>query len=241
MKWSNASGIYVRGGFDYGFIWSGDNQDSDYYGDNRTQEFSRSYSDTDSGSVWDAGAGVGYRFESSLAARGSVFRLMPLVGYSIHTQELEDTGGVQVINTMSDSVGNFNGLQSTYKTEWRGPWVGADMELRLNPRHAVAASFEYHFDCEYSADANWNLRRDFAHPVSFEHYADSGEGIVASLNYLYSSSEAWEWNLGFVYRDFEAGDGYDTTYFADGSSGVVPLNGVEWSSWSVFFGFTYHF
>lgn len=46
----------------FGQIKSGDNQDSDYLGDNRTREFSRSNNSTDDGDVLDISAHAGYRW-----------------------------------------------------------------------------------------------------------------------------------------------------------------------------------
>ena len=45
---------YARGYFAYGIIMEGDNQDSDYNGDNRTLEFSRSNNSSDGRKVIDA-------------------------------------------------------------------------------------------------------------------------------------------------------------------------------------------
>ena len=57
--------FYVRGAIDYGSIFDGANQDSDYDGDNRTLEYSRSNNSTDQGSVWDATLGIGYQFKAA--------------------------------------------------------------------------------------------------------------------------------------------------------------------------------
>lgn len=46
----------------YADIYSGKNQDSDFLGDNRTSEFSRSNNASDDGEAEDLSAGVGYRF-----------------------------------------------------------------------------------------------------------------------------------------------------------------------------------
>ena len=49
--------------FLYGEIYDGKNQDSDYFGNNRTQEFSRSNNGADEGSVMDLSIGIGKRYE----------------------------------------------------------------------------------------------------------------------------------------------------------------------------------
>ena len=47
--------------FAYGTILDGDNQDSDYFGNNRTQEFSRSNNNADEGSTIDTSVDFGYQ------------------------------------------------------------------------------------------------------------------------------------------------------------------------------------
>jgi len=65
---------------DYGWIVSGDNQDSDFNGNNRTLEFSRSNNDAGTGNVWDVSTAIGYRL-------GDDYFLTPLAGWSIYRPE----------------------------------------------------------------------------------------------------------------------------------------------------------
>ncbi|NIQ93167.1 MAG: TonB-dependent receptor, partial [Desulfuromonadales bacterium] len=51
----------LMGRTSYGWIVSGENQDSDYAGDNRTLEWSRSNNDAGNGHVFDLEGGVGVR------------------------------------------------------------------------------------------------------------------------------------------------------------------------------------
>ena len=62
--WPNI--IALKGYANYGWIFDGDNQDSDYLGDNRTFEFSRSNNNTDDHYVWDASVAIGYPLRLSL-------------------------------------------------------------------------------------------------------------------------------------------------------------------------------
>lgn len=70
--------LYLRASLEYGWIIDGDNRDSDYLGDDRTLEYSRSDNRSDDGRVLDASAGVGYPFNLA----GDRFRLFPLIGYA---------------------------------------------------------------------------------------------------------------------------------------------------------------
>lgn len=241
LRWSNSSNIYVRGGVDIGRALSGDVRDSDYLGDNRTMEFSRSSADGDGGALLDADIGVGYRFDVPISGRETYMQLMPLLGYSYHSQELEMSDGRQEISAYGWGMplGSFDGLDSNYDAHWAGPWIGVDMELAFNRRHALMASVEYHW-VDYEGDADWNLRTDFAHPVSFEHDSD-GDGVVASITYRYTPDPKWFWTLGFKYSKFETDSGTDTTYFSDGTVASVPLNEVERESCAVMVGLGYRF
>nr|WP_321465077.1 hypothetical protein [uncultured Desulfobulbus sp.] len=241
MRWSNSSNVYVRGGVDIGRTISGEVQDSDYYGDNRTLEFSRSYADGDGGSVLDADIALGYRFDLPLSGRESTLQLMPVLGYSYHSQEVAMTNGVQVIADYGFGVelGPFTGLDSNYDAHWAGPFIGLDMELALNRQHALLASFEYHW-IDYEADADWNLRSDFAHPISFEHDSE-GDGVVASITYRYTPNPKWFWTVGFTYSKFEADAGGYTYYSADNSPGYARFNEAEWESCAVVVGLGFKF
>jgi outer membrane protease len=241
MRWSNSANFYVRGGVDIGRTINGEVQDSDYLGDNRTLEFSRSYADGDGGSLVDANAGFGYRFDLPLSGRDQSMHLMPLLGYSYHSQELEMTDGVQVIADYGFDVplGPFGGLDSNYDAHWSGPWIGLDMELAINQRHALLASLEYHW-ADYEADADWNLRSDFAHPVSFEHKSE-GEGVIASITYRYTPNPKWFWTAGFKYSKFEADAGEYTYYSSADTAGYARFNEAEWESYAVTVGLGFKF
>lgn len=235
MRWSNSSNLYVRGGVNIGSTLSGDVQDSDYLGNNRTLEYSRSSADVDTGLLLGADIGVGYRFDMAVSGRDRSLHLMPLVGYSYSSQELDMTDGLQVI----PAYGSFDGLDSSYDAHWSGPWIGLDMELAFNKRHALLASLEYHW-VDYKADADWNLRSDFSHPVSFEHDAN-GDGAVASITYRYTPNAQWFWTVGYLYSRFEADNGNDATHFADGRVVNVPFNEAEWESHAVMIGLGFTF
>ena len=166
--------IYLRGYLDYGWINAGDNQDSDYAGDDRTLEFSRSNNNSDDGNMLDGSIGIGYR----ITFGGDTFQLIPLLGYSYHEQNLRMTDGYQTI----PAFGSFPGLDSTYETRWYGPWIGVDFKIQTREfdsfvkRAVFYTTLEGH-SVDYDAEADWNLRTDFAHPKSFEHDAE-GDGII---------------------------------------------------------------
>ncbi len=220
--------VYLRGNLAYGRIYAGDNQDSDYAGDNRTIEYSRSNNGADDGSVSDLSVGVGYQFRP-----GERTRLTPIVGYSRHEQNLKMRDGYQTI----PPLGAFAGLDSSYDTRWSGPWVGVDFSHVIDHRFSLFGAAEYH-QGDYKADANWNLRDDFAHPVSFTQKADAG-GTILMFGGAYRLTDAWTLRGSLRYQNWSTDPGVDRVFFANGGSVETRLNEVNWDSRLVMFSVSY--
>ncbi|MDP2690222.1 MAG: hypothetical protein Q8P48_08935, partial [Deltaproteobacteria bacterium] len=202
------SRLYLRGSLGYGFIFDGANQDSDYDGDDRTLEFSRSNNNAGDGSVWDISLGAGYAGWALPAGQGRL-RVIPMLGYSLHKQNLTITDGFQTVCTpprCAGPTGPFGGLDSSYNALWMGPWAGVDIDYGAG-KLKVFGSFELHA-ASYSATADWNLRSDFKHPKSFEHTAD-GYGIVLALGADYELAPEFSVKAGVERQDWRASDGTD--------------------------------
>jgi len=221
----------VEGYYGYGWINDGDNQDSDYLGNNRTFEFSRSNNTSDGDNVSDWSLGLGYQFNMGrveyLACDELAFTV--LGGYSHHEQNLKMTNGFQTI----PATGAFDGLNSTYQAEWKGPWMGAELESPTGKLTTILR-IEYHW-ADYLANADWNLRSDFAHPVSYTHMAD-GKGIIASFSVGYNINPNWLVFLKGDIQDWDTTDGIDRTFFSDGDVSDTRLNRVHWQSHAVMLG-----
>ena len=209
-------------GFSTGTANEGTVQDSDYDGDNRTQEYSRSYSSAVDSTMTD--------FSIGLARRIPVDRyqvIKPMAGYSHKSQNMLMTEGLQTINTDNpDAIGPFRGtLNSTYDTSWDSFWVGIGWGFE-SQHHNLAVSARYEW-LDYSAVADWNLRSDFAHPKSFEQNAP-GTGYGLSLDYSFQVNRTVSLWLSWQQKDWKTDPGQDTVYFANGSRGTTDLNEVSW-------------
>jgi hypothetical protein len=223
--------IFLKGSINYGVIVDGENQDSDFAADNREMEFSRSNNDADQGSTLDGLFGVGYRFQ--LFSKS--LSIIPLAGYSYHRQHLTMTDGYQTITWVGGpSLGAFEGLDSTYEAEWRGPWIGLDVTLETEnfTKAILPMSFyfgwEYHW-ADYYAEADWNLRDDFMHPKSFEHEAD-GTGIVSNLGVRLHLNPRWSVTLGYETEEWSTEEGVDRVFLTNGTVVTTRLNEVNWHS-----------
>jgi len=229
--------LYLRGSFGYGWAFSGDNVDSDFSGNDRTQEYSRSTNSADGSTVLDAAIGLGYQF-SFLSGR---FRLSPLLGYSHSAQALTLKDGVQVISTpsLTPPAGPIQGLDSTYDASWLGPWLGIDLSFKVTEKVTLFGSIEYHW-ATFDAEGNLNLRNDLAHPKSFEHDAD-GKGFLIALRVDYFLTGPWTLNMALNYQKWSTDTGLDRLYYANGSIAETRLNEVNWDSYALMLGIVYRF
>jgi hypothetical protein len=220
------SGLYMRNYFACGVIVDGENQDSDYAEDDRQMEFSRSNNQADKGHTRDFSIGIGY----TIPFGSDFFSLAPVIGYSYHEQELRMTDGYQTITPL----GPFPDLDSKYDATWKGPWVGADLNLGLEKISRrlrliqVCIGFEHHW-AAYDATADWNLRTDFKHPKSFEHEAD-GQGDKFSLGLKNHLGKKTTLSIFYEQQQWTTQSGIDRVFLVSGQTVETRLNEVNWRS-----------
>lgn len=238
--------IYVKAMLGYGWIFDGDNQDSDYGSNDRGTEWSRSNNTANRGEVFDSSLGLGYDFRFA----HETVSLIPLLGVGYNIQRLSITKGNQTLTgcapvppfapgTCGGALGPFDGLASSYRAEWLGPWTGVDAKFDSG-RFRFGLSAEYHWDVNYSGVGDWNLRQDLAHPASFEHHA-TADGAVMEGSVAYRWSERWSGTGRLKWQRWWTAPGNDTANFADGTQASTRLNAVHWESVSASLGASYHF
>jgi hypothetical protein len=229
--------IYSRGSIHFGNIKDGECTDSDYDEDNRKGLWSRSKSEINNDDAFDMSAGVGYQF----AFIGEKLKIAPLIGGSYHQQNLRLTAAVQTEATQgrTPDVGPIPGLNSTYETEWRSLWLGMDIGFEVLTHLFLSSSLEYH-RADYQANADWNLRSDLQHPVSFTHEAN-GEGLVVNIGINYFFAEHWDIGLTYDRQRWSASKGNCRFFLATGQTSAQRLNEVNWNSRSIDFSVSYAF
>lgn len=222
-------------------IYEGDVQDSDYFWDDRTYEWSRSNDKCNDGEATDLSIGMGYKFglETKPYFESDQFDVTLLAGYSQHEQKLMVTDGYQTLESYySLPIGPFDGLFSSYRTKWKGPWLGVEMNTKIK-KFGGLFRMEYH-NVDYYAYADWNLRTTFQHPKSYDHTAE-GSGLVFNLGVDYALTDNFTVDLKADIQDWSTGNGIDTVYFVDGTTSQTRLNSVDWRSYALMLGSTYHF
>ena len=248
LKWDNLAIAQIEAGlkfninnnwiayatFDFGRVSSGSNQDSDYNGDNRTLEYSRSNNEA-GGEVMDASIALGRAFPLLTRNGDNWLTITPQLGLAIHQQYLTMSNGFQTL----PASGSFPGLNNSYNAQWRSTWMGVDTRLMINPDWYVTAKVEYHW-ADYTAYANWNLRTEFQHPLSFVHTA-KGHGLLLSGGAIYLINTSWNLNLKISVYDWQSDAGIDQTFFSDGTVAFYKLNEVNWKSTAFSFRLSRHF
>ncbi|MBI5588685.1 MAG: omptin family outer membrane protease [Deltaproteobacteria bacterium] len=225
---------YLLGSFGFGWINDGTNQDSDYRGDNRTLEYSRSSNDADLGNVWDLSLGIG--LNNNIRPNLS---LNPVIGVSFHRQNLRIRNGFQTVATSgTPPVGPFAYLNSKYDANWYGPWAGIDVKYAAESL-VYTGGLELHL-ARYLAEADWNLRTDLDHPKSFEHTALGG-GVRANAGVRYAVTERLSLTGNAAYQRWMTMHGRDRTFFKNGTTADTRLNEVNWSSYDLSLGAGYSF
>ena len=226
--------------FAAGNIYSGNNQDSDYASNDRRNEFSRSNNNSDSGYTLDFAFSVGRHMPFHIEKHP--FAISPQIGYSRHMQHLTITNGNQTLSVppyQHTPLGPFRGLNSSYQATWTSMWLGFDIDTPLFDKLALTSAVQFHL-ANFTGKANWNLRSDFAHPVSFEHDG-TGKGWIMKLGLSYQIVSQWAITLTDIYQSWKIRNGTDTTFFADNTAASTPLNGVNWQSNTILLGARYSF
>ncbi|MBL4764114.1 MAG: hypothetical protein JKX67_02365 [Colwellia sp.] len=228
----------------FGRIYHGDNQDSDYLGDNRTLEFSRSNNSGDKGSVLDISVATGYNWTVPFKKYSTYpnIEFRPQIGLSYYSQNLTITDGNKTVSEYINKVplGLFPGAKTTYDATWFGPWLGLKSKFNLTESFSLSLNLEYHY-AKYDSTANWNLRANFAHPESFTQQAD-GYGLIGDVAGEYKLNTQLSLNLLLRYQDWQAHDnGIDKVFFSDGETFSTKFNGVNWQSFAANIGVVFSF
>lgn len=209
-------------------------RDSDYAGDNRSGEYKRTEADAVGDKNYEIDSELGYQF-----ALAEQLNLIPVVGLTLKGQRLRIGNAITLIDENNpDNVGSRTSyLDSTYFTRWEGINLGAHLVKKMGD-HELRGYARY-YRLHYDASANWNLRKDFDHPESFEHSAD-GDGYSLGARYSYYFTPNWSGAVELSRSKLGTDAGTDQVNFANGSSASSRLNAVNWSVTSGMLALEFH-
>ena len=235
--WTHPSGITAQAHLAYAqAFFDGTVQDSDYLFNDRQGEFSRSYSEAKDSRMLDVSLGGGWRLP---LGRGNT--LTPMLGIARYGSLYRMRNGRQVVSDYGwgAPLGAFAGLNSHYNAVWNSLWQGLEADFRPTEQLALHVGLKHHW-FDYRAEADWNLRSDFAHPVSYRHQG-RGRGWEAAIgaDWRIRPGHQITWDLSG--RQFRLHNGSDTTYRPNGASREMRLNEVIADSWSTRIGYRYAF
>ena len=238
---SDVVSLKLEGDISVGMINGGKGQDSDYLGDDRTNEFIRSYASIkgDQLTQYKLGAGI------SLPGIKNGYYFSVLAGITKSEQSLEVHHGKQAIykglspdefDSLSEYL--YDNLDSSYDAEWDGYYIAVEGGVDT---HYGRFTFRYdRIDFDYEAVADWNLRGDFDHPKSFSHHAD-GKGDRYELGYLYEVNPNLGIGITLKHETYKTEPGFDKVFFSDGSVQATQLNEVSWESTQAVINVSYGF
>ena len=201
---------------EYGAIYSGNAQDSDYDADDRQGEYMRAITDASKGFMLDTQINYGRKFVIS-----PDFQLSLSAGYSLHTQHLSLHDGTELIsNTALDN------LDSVYEAKWRGPQISLNTGYRLN-NYIVSIDYT-HQQVKLESYTDWNLRSDLKHPKSMTQSAN-GSGNVLSFGIEHALSNKSSLTLKAIKRNYSA-EGMHTFHNVFDAPDYQKLNAVNWKT-----------
>ena len=215
LNWNDGN-YFLNTLAEYGLIYSGNAQDSDYNLDDRQGEYMRAITDASKGFMIDTQINYGKNFIIS-----SDFKVALSAGYGSHTQHLSLYDGVEVIsNTPLDN------LDSVYEAKWNGPQVSMNAGYRLN-NNIISIGYT-HQRVALKNYIDWNLRSDLEHPKSMTQSAN-GSGSLLSIGVEHALSNKSSLTLKVISRDYTA-DGMHTFHNVFADNDIQKLNAVNWQT-----------
>ena len=220
-KQLSLGGIWTEGDYflqasgEYGKVYSGENQDSDYSLDDRQGEFSRSVNNAGKDYMLDLELNYGKSHVVS-----PKLKIDASFGYSIHRQHLKMYGGNQLIGSAS-----LEGLDSLYQSNWEGPQASVGMSYK-NKDDEYSLNYT-HQDIDLNGHTNWNLRSDLKHPVSMTQ-AGSGNGKKIVIGYEHAVSDFSSLSLTLSRYNYSASGVH--TFHLLSSDPAQKLNAVNWQA-----------
>ncbi|MDM1384369.1 omptin family outer membrane protease [Myroides marinus] len=203
----------------YKTIISGKVNDSDYAGDNKAVKTAEFNLQADKGHSIKTSLELSY-----LLLNRQDFTLNIHAGYLGYYKTLY----------MLDSDTPLNKdkkLNSTYKPRYHGVIYGLQTSYTIHNWQATLDISGIHLP-SYLANANWNLREELQHPISFTHKSKAS-GYNLALHLGYHISKNLQPFITANYTQLDASKGTDKLYKINGNTHTTQLNRVHSSNFHI--------
>lgn len=212
------SNFAIEASINKSFVFKGKVNDTDYSEDNRTSPTFNMDLQSNKSSTGLYTLGLSYSLQIK-----NIF-LKPSISYVIRYQTLY----------LREENNSF--LNSSYKPRWNGFNLGLQLNRQFYNAFAIDLYGAYS-NLNYNANATWNLRDDFAQPISFRHKAYGFETNFATrLTYTKKQFKPF---MHFQTSYASTGTGIDEVFYKNGTSAFTRLNDVTNKSFFFSVGFQY--
>lgn len=206
--WRN---LYYHFDFSNTFIKSGSAKDTDYGEDQRRAPSYSADVNSNQGKISFIRTGIGYQFLNR-----NNYTLKGFAGYTWNKQSL------YLLPKEKNTQPNIKTLNSTYKTTWKGAFIGVEGSKIINNFLTIGLNSSYE-QLNYEATADWNLIDAFAHPKSFIHRA-KGYGLSNKLFLSFKVHDFIALKLQGNHYYAVTADGIDELFLVDGGSALTRMN-----------------
>ncbi|MGB3066424.1 hypothetical protein ACR78Z_18665 [Sphingobacterium thalpophilum] len=128
-------------------------------------------------------------------------------------------------------------LNTTYDTRWKVLSLNIGADYIMNKETSISSEVAYSF-IKYGSKANWNLIKDFQHPLSFEQWAN-GNGWSIKIQVERKIADRFNLYIGMLSGKQSSSDGVDIAYYKYGNSKTTRFNGSSYYTTGVSFGLIY--
>jgi hypothetical protein len=208
LKGSISNGTY-KGEINlgYGNVLRGACRDSDYFQDNRRNEFSRSLSKLSGSYNIDSYIKFGriIYFNNSISLTTSLGYATYLQKYNLHDGYQSLVG----INTFHKNQLKIPGLKSSYKARWSAPFIDFVLTVPILTSVNIDLGYTFYYPVSYNGHGHWNLRKNPGPNYTQKARASKSFGQRGEFGLRYAISNRFEIGFKLGTMHFIANDGSD--------------------------------
>lgn len=221
MLYSVSPKVLIEVNYQKGITLSGKANDRDFAGDNRTEVTYDESFDSNKGSQSYYKIAVHY-----------CFLQLTKLAFSARTNFSQNQHTFYLLKE------TFPELNTTYASRWRGIALSLGANYTINNKTSIVSEVSYSF-LKYTSKANWNLIKEFQHPLSFKQRAN-GNGWLIKAQIERDISNRFKLYLDVQTSALFSTNGTDIAYYKHQESKSTKFNGANYYLKSISFGLTWN-